>query len=176
MYHMSLLSTHAVRFMNRVYRTGVWISVEEPYVNMMRTALIQHLLWVTVDTGCACIRPKTTDIVRYPSNAYLPLKIGLSEAVRVASYNALLPDLVRPRNRNILDTLLPFRLLNVFSGVFEIGALRCSLILDPEVFLLLCIPEVSWYWLAVHAGGALAVSAVVGVNVLKRYKMTYPSA
>jgi hypothetical protein len=32
--------------------------------------------------------------------------------------------------------------------------LCCSLILDPEVFLLLSVPEIAWYCLAVHIGGA----------------------
>ena len=57
-----------------------------------------------------------------------------------------------------MDTLLPLRLLDVLAGVFEIGALRCSLVLDPEVFLLLHVPEVPWYRLAVHVRDVVVAS------------------
>jgi hypothetical protein len=33
--------------------------------------------------------------------------------------------------------------------------LCCGLILDPEVLLLLGVPKISRYWLAVHVGGAM---------------------
>lgn len=152
MMEVSLLHAHAVRFLNCIYCVFVRIPIKES--DIVRMAATQHLLCITLDASGARIRPKAMEIARSSPKTYFSIQIGLRESVWIAPDNALLPDLIRARNGNILDVFFALSFPDIFRGVFEIRALCCSLVLDPEVFLLLCVPEIAWYCLAVHIGGA----------------------